>query len=52
MRTIAVALLSTIFSAACCPAAEPAAKTDAVAALTVFSWDRVPLNTHEIRNRT
>ena len=46
MRTIVFALLSVILSAAACLAAEPAAKTDAAAALTGFSWDRVPLNIH------
>ena len=46
MRTIALVLLSAIFSAASCLAAEPAAKTDAATALTAFSWDHVPLNIH------
>lgn len=46
MRTIAFALLSTLVSAASCLAGQPAAKADAAAALTGFSWDRVPLNIH------
>jgi len=46
MKTITSVILVAILSAAACLAAEPAAKTDAAATLTGFSWDRVPLNIH------